>query len=84
MTPDQYAARAVIDKATQEQIRATQMAVTLDTLQNCVLAATQFAHMLGVSQEEYMRAVTIEWELWEQYQKAKKALAQKRANKGGK
>lgn len=84
MTPEQYAARAALEKNVTQHLETTGQTVTLGSLQECVLGATQFAHMLGVSREQYMEAVAIEWELWEQYQRAKKALAQKRANKGGK
>lgn len=78
MTPERFLERAGAEKALIEQLKATGQEVTEDTLRGCVMAAVQLAHKLKLNDAQLHGLVAAEWELWEKYLTAKKAIAEKR------
>lgn len=78
MTPEQFIERASVEKALAEQAKSTGQQVTQETLQGCLMAAVQLAHLLKLPMEDFETLAAEEWSLMEQYHKARKALADKR------
>lgn len=84
MTPEQFAVRANAEKLLKDNLAASGTQPTLETLYLSVLTAVQLAHILKVSEKDFVNAMGIEWKLWDAYEKTKQLIEQKRANKGGK
>lgn len=82
MTPERFIERASAEKALTEQLKATGQEVTEDTLRGCVMAAVQLAHRLKLKEEDLRGLFSVEWSMWEQYLKARKALANKKKGEG--
>jgi hypothetical protein len=83
MTPEQFMARASVERALAEQVKVTGQQVTQETLQGCLMAAVQMAHALKLPVEDFDTLTAEEWSLMEQYVKARKVLAEKK-KKGAK
>lgn len=71
MTPDQFMQRAGVEKALNEQMKATGQVVTDDTLRGCLMAAVQMAHRLKLPQADFITLAQEEWGVLEHYLKAK-------------
>lgn len=78
MTPEQFMERAGVERALNEQIKATGQVVTADTLRGCLMAATQMAHRLKLPEEDLNALMNEEWVLLGEYLKARKLLIDKK------
>lgn len=84
MTPEQFMERAGVERALNEQVKATGQVVTADTLRGCLMAAVQMAHRLKLPQADFMTLAEDECALFQKYLKARAEYVKARKKKEGK